>query len=90
MFLNPFWAVDNLVGNRRSKSFPKFLTYVVEHIPEELRDVNPGMSMAESRWEGSWAALQGVTNTIDPALTECLHVFVRQYPDNAVPLEGED
>ncbi|KAJ7773547.1 hypothetical protein B0H14DRAFT_2632163 [Mycena olivaceomarginata] len=90
VFLDLFWAVDNLVGDRRSKSFPKLLTYVMEHVPEELCDVNQGTSIADSRWEGSWAALQGVTDAIDPALTECLYAFVRQYPDETVPLEGGD
>jgi hypothetical protein len=90
VFLDPFWAVDNLVGDCRSKSFARLLTHVVEHIPEELRDVTTGMLITDSQWEGSWAALQGVADTIDPVLTDCLHVFVHQYLNNTVPLEEGD
>ncbi|KAJ7493382.1 hypothetical protein B0H11DRAFT_2228157 [Mycena galericulata] len=79
IFLDPFWSVQNLTNNARTKEFPLLLSLLYQNIPRDPEDTD--QTVTQSRHAGSKKALQGTIRCINRKLWHFLRDFLEENPD---------
>ncbi|KAJ7437124.1 hypothetical protein B0H11DRAFT_1936227 [Mycena galericulata] len=79
LFLDPFWSVENLTNNARTKEFPLLLSLLYQNIPRDPDDAD--QTVTQSRHAGSKKALQGTIRCINRKLWHFLRDFLKENPD---------
>ncbi|KAF7339967.1 hypothetical protein MVEN_01914400 [Mycena venus] len=85
IFMDPFWKVESLADDARTKEFPALLELLINNMPDDYD--TPGVSVAAARWRGSCDSLGGVARAMDRDLFYCLKEFFNTHPDEVEDVE---